>query len=232
MKPIAIFFHCLFMRGTPPALTPSAVEIIGEQMQNIAQTGLLGAASHFAVGVNGGDESRVLASMLIPAKAKVVFHGLDSHNENSTLRMLEQWLPGHPGWNVLYFHSKGATWPYNDYMRSRWRGCMMRNTVSNWRQCVQDLDAGYEAVGCHWMTPPATPPGQHIFAGTFFWSKSDFLLTLPSIMKRDRIKVSGLKHADSRYESEVWIGNGPRPPRVRDYHGPGWNPSKVATCIP
>lgn len=229
---IAIFYHCLFFQGYPLKATESSVQIIGEQMELIQRNGLAESAEHFCVGVNGGDESKVLASMLIPPKAQIVFHGLDSHNENSTLRSLEEWLPGHPGWAVLYFHSKGATWPYNDYMRSRWRGCMMRNLVANWNHCIGDLRSGFDSVGCHWMVPPATPKGQHIWAGTFWWATSDYLLTLPSIMERDRIKVSGLKHADSRYESEVWIGNGPRLPRIRDYHGPNWNPSKVSTCIP
>lgn len=231
MRKIALFYHCLFFNGQPPQLTPSGVEVVSEQMGVISQNGLLDAAEYFSVGVNGGNESQVYVSMLIPPKAIVHYHGLDSHNENSTLVNLEQWLPGHAGWYVLYFHSKGATWPYDDYLRSRWRGCMMKHCVLNWQQCVKDLDAGYESVGCHWMTFPQTPKGQSIWAGTFFWTKSDFLLTLPSIMQRERIKQSGLKHRDSRYESEVWIGNGPRLPKVKDYHGPGWNPSRVSTCI-
>lgn len=71
------------------------------------------------------------------------------------------------------------------------------------------------------MTGTDTPPGQSIWAGNFWWAKSDFLRTLPSIMNRERIKISGLGAAESRFESEVWIGNGPRLPRVRDYH-PRW----------
>lgn len=230
MNPIAIFYHCLFFTGEPPQLTPSGIQVVHEQMETLKQNGLADCCQHFSVGINGGNESRVYASMLFPRKAQVHFHGLDSHNENATLLNLEQWLPGHVGWNVLYFHSKGATWPYDDYLRSRWRGCMMRNVVTNWKQCVRDLESGFDSVGCHWMVPPATPVGQHIWAGTFWWSTSDYLLTLPSIMDRDRIKTSGLKHSDSRYESEVWIGNGPRLPHVKDYH-PNWNPSKVSTCI-
>lgn len=229
MNPIAIFYHCLFFMGDPPNLTPSGIQVVLEQMDMIRRNGLLDSCNHFSVGINGGNESLVYASMLFPSTAELHFHGLDSHNENSTLLNLEQWLPGHSGWNVLYFHSKGATWPYDNYMRSLWRGCMMRHVVSDWKKCVSDLESGFDSVGCHWMIPPATPVGQHIWAGTFWWATSDYLLTLPSIMDRDRIKMSGLKHADSRYESEVWIGNGPRLPRVKDYH-PNWNPSKVSTC--
>ena len=106
---------------------------------------------------------------------------------------------------------------------------MERTVIHSWRQCVADLEGGYDVVGCHYMEPPETPPGQRIMAGNFWWSRATFLLTLPSIMKRDRIRLSGLDSAESRYEAEVILGNGPRLPRVKDYH-PGWNPSKIATC--
>lgn len=218
---IAVFFHCLVFLGPSLKFAPSAVEIIREQMDALERTGLLASADHFEVGVNGGSESLVAVSMLIPNKAKITFHGLDSRNENSTIRLIEQWLPGHPGWYVLYFHSKGATWPYDDPLRAPWKRCMMRHCVLNWRRCVLDLKSGFDAAGCHWFIPPITPSPQRIFAGNFFWAKSDYLATLPSITQRARIKMSGLKSHDSRYESEVWIGNGPRIPKVMDYH-PGW----------
>jgi hypothetical protein len=107
---------------------------------------------------------------------------------------------------------------------------MTRHVIANWRQCVQDLEQGFDAVGVHYMEPPATPPGQRILAGNYWFAKSDYLRTLPSIMERDRIKVSGLKHPDSKYEAEVWLGNGPRVPKIKDYHGPGWTPGKIDTC--
>lgn len=231
MKPIAIFYHCLFALDTPGNLLPSAFQIVDDQMRSLMATGLLDAASHMEAGINGGAESAESADLVLPEKARRVYHGLASHAENPTLVLLEQWLPGHAGWYVLYFHAKGCTHPPGDPMRSQWRGCMMRNLVANWRQCVHDLDAGFESVGCHWMTGAATPPGQSIWGGNFWWAKSDFLLTLPSIMKRARIIQSGIGAMESRYESEVWIGNGPRLPRIKDYH-PGWDPGKIATCIP
>lgn len=230
--PIAVFYHCLFALDTPANIRQSALEIVHQQMQYCAVTGLTGAASHFCVGINGGEESVAYADLVLPLKSVKVYHGLESHAENPTLVELEKWLPGHSGWNVLYFHAKGCTHGPGPVAHSRaiWRDCMMRNLVGCWERCVADLERGFESVGCHWMEPPATPPEQFIWAGNFWWAKSDFLLSLPSIMKRARIIESGLGHADSRYEAEVWIGNGPRRPKVRDYH-PNWNPSKVATCL-
>lgn len=231
MKPIAIFYHCLFYRAGSPDPLPAAFEIVNQQMWALQRSGLLAEASHFQVGINGGEESHEYADLLLPHQARRVYHGLNSCCENPSIRMLEEWLPAHPGWHVFYFHAKGSTHKDHDPMRTRWRGCMMRHCVANWHRCVADLEAGYESVGCHWMTGKATPPGQSIWAGTFFWAQSDFLRTLPSILLRERIKQSGLGAYESRYEAEVWIGNGPRLPRVKDYH-PHWDPGKIATCQP
>ena len=232
MKPIAIVYHCLLYLGEPPQLLTNACDIVRSQMDALRDTGLLAAASEMVVGINGGIESDEVANLLLPNKAKRILHGLQCRNECRTIFALEQWAKTHPDWYVLYFHSKGATHASDDGYSTAWRGCMMKGVVKNWRKCIADLDAGYDAVGSHWMVPPATPPGHHIFAGNFFWVKSDFVLTLPSIMERIRINVSGIDAMISRYESEVWIGNGPRVPKVKDYHGPNWNPGQLGNCTP
>lgn len=230
MKRIAIFYHGLFFLDNPENLLERAIAIVRDQMDQSKATGLFGAATELHVGLNGGEETRQVANLIIPSKSRIVLHGLQCRNECRTIRMLEEWLPGHGDWYVLYWHAKGSTsapekWAFSD----RWRRCMMRHVIQNWRTCVADLDAGFEAVGSHWMQPPKTPSGQNIFAGTFFWAKASFLLTLPSILARDRIKMSGIDSIDSRYEAEVWLGNGPRLPRIKDYHS-DWDPSKIATC--
>lgn len=229
MNKIAIFYHCLFHQDTPDNPLPAAVNIVREQMDMAKASGLLNVAIEFHAGVNGGDESLATASLLLPHNAQIVMHGLQCKNECRTIRMLEGWLPGHEDWYVLYFHSKGATHPHGDGFTGTWRRCMMRHCVTNWRNCVAALDEWCDVAGVHYMEPPATPPGQRIMAGNFWWSKASYLMTLPSIMDRDRIKLSGIDSLESRYESEVWIGNGPIQPKVCDFHGPDWNPSKMAS---
>lgn len=202
-------------------------------MAALKHYGLLGAAQEFHAGINGGAEAEGPARMLLPPKANRIFHGSQCRNECRTILAMEHWIAEHPGWYVLYLHPKGATHDaeFEGGMRDVWRRCMMKHLVGNWQKCVADLNSGFDSVGCHWMTGKQTPPGQSIWAGNFWWAKSDFLKTLPSITLRDRIKLSGLDSLESRYESEVWIGNGPNLPKIKDYHGPGWDPSKVSTCI-
>jgi len=221
---IAIFYHGLFFTGSPPELNANAMHVVCEQMDMLHMSGLLNEADKFVVGLNGGVETGNIANLLIPSKAEVVLHGLQSKSENLTLVLLENWLktiPEGEEWYVLYFHAKGATHKPNDEMRGPWRTCMMHHLITNWRQCVSDLH-GVESVGCHWCVPPRTPATQYYWAGNFWWARSSFLKTLPSIYERQRIKDSGIDSLESRYESEVLIGNGPRRPTIKDYCPDWW----------
>lgn len=226
---IAIFYHCLFYAGEPPTFRESAYRIVYEQIKALEGSGLLEACSHFVVGLNGGQESESFKTVLIPAKAKVVMHGLASKAENLTLVELEKWAPNNPDWCVLYFHAKGCTHDAtSDYGKfaARWRNCMMRRCVVEWRNCIELLESGYEAVGCHWLTGMGQDKSQSLFAGNFWWATSNFLKTVPSIFLRDRIKQSGIASVESRYEAEVWIGNG-KLPKAKDLetsHGLGMCP--------
>lgn len=219
---IAVFYHCLFCLKNEPLW--SAVKVVHEQMKTLKESGLEDAAKEIHIGVNGSKESEVYAKQFLPSKAAITYHGLESRAENLTIVMLEQWLKEHDGWAVLYLHSKGATHDlesaYAQYAGS-WRRTMMGHLVFNWRFCVKDLREGAEACGCNWLVGQGWDHSQNIFGGNFWWAKSGFLRTLPSIYERERIKTSGIGALESRYESEVWIGNGPRLPIVKIYHPGG-----------
>ena len=228
MAKIAVFYHCLFYMGDPPEFLPNALAVVKEQMKTLKRSGLEDTAKEIVCCVNGSGESEEIARRELPKKSRIVMNGIHSRCENRTILELEKWVQSHEDYLVLYFHTKGSI-HFEEFNRM-WRGCMMKHLVSNWPQCVKDLEAGYESVGCHWMEPPQVPHTQYIWAGNFWWAKASFLSTLPSIMLRERIKKSGLDSLESRYEPEVYLGNGSRPPIVRDYHGPRWNPGMWTTC--
>jgi hypothetical protein len=215
MKPIAIFFHGLFWLGQPPRHMPNAGCIISDQITQMINSGLWDAAQEIHFGINGGSESEAPAKSIIPPKATVRYHGLNSQSENLTIVMMEEWVKTHPGWNVIYLHGKGTSHdPNSEYARrvsKPWREAMMADLVVNWRQCVADLEAGYDVACMVWLWNQGWDQSQHYAAGTFFWASSDFLAKLPSIYLRERIKLDGIGAASSRFEAEVWIGNGPRP---------------------
>lgn len=217
---LCIVYHCVFSIGGKHL--PAAEGIVKSQMKALYYSGLLSAASNFFIGVNGEYGT---SPVTFPEKANVIYNGSKCRTELRTLRILENWLPGHEDWAVLFFHSKGATHKIGDSHSDPWRNCSMHHLVKNWEYCVADLGRGLDSVGTHWMTGDETPPGQSIWAGNFWWSTGKFLNTLPSVMEREQIKRLGLDHVESRYEAEVWIGNGPKLPTVYDYCS-GWNPGR------
>ncbi len=223
---ILVAYHCLFYHGDPPELRVPACEIIAEQISQMEQSGLLAACDQFIVGINGPvAESHAAADLFLPGKALRVMHGPNSFAENLTIVEIEKFVKDHPDWLILYFHAKGCSHPdgsdYAERVSKPWRRAMMHHLVTNWRQCVSDLEAGAEAVGCNWLTGMGWDKSQNIFGGNFWWAQARYLATLPTIYARERIKMDGIGAATSRYEAEVWIGNGPRLPIVKVYHPGG-----------
>lgn len=222
---IAIFFHTLFCLGDPPEPQPVGMSVVHEQMETLKASGLLEHADEFYVGINGAEESQVYADCIIPEKAVKVYHGTQCRNELRTIMLLQEVMAGRKGWLALYFHTKGFNHSPTEALIYNWRWCMMYHLVTNWEICVESLSYGFDSVGCHWKTGQVDGT-QNLWAGNFWWSKSEFINTLPSIEKTPRLAMmGGIDALASRYEAEILIGRGPRLPKVLDYH-----PSGPFTC--
>jgi hypothetical protein len=212
MPKLAVFYHCAISGPRIPSPT-YAESVVCEQMAALKASGLAEVAEGILVGVNGGDGDLLEVMPMIPLKALVYTQGRQGESEIPTLDMLRGWLPGHEDWFVLYHHSKGVSCPA-DNIKERWRARMERVCVWDWKYCVASLIAGFDSVGCHWLTKDnfsgrvKTP----YWGGNFWWATAKFLLTLPPLPPDS--------HAN-RYAAESWIGSGPRIPKVKDYY-PGW----------
>lgn len=193
----AVFYHCWLPNDR-------AVDVAIEQSSALIDSGLYDAAQELIVGLNGALSTAHYIKAFLP-KAMVYNFPNNDLGEAATIQLLQSWLPSHPNWSVCYHHIKAITHPPGD-MYSAWRRCLQRCVIENWRDCLQDLENGYELVGGHWITPH---PTQQYFAGNFWWSKTAYLNQLPPI---DTKTVNG-----KSYESEVWIGKTSRRPIVRDY---------------
>lgn len=106
---------------------------------------------------------------------------------------------------VLYMHTKGAH--NNTDGNARWRQSMTRYLVGRWGECVQLLDQGYDAVGCHWVKAPQWPEQPPFFAGNFWWARASFLRTLAP------------PDNETRWQPETWISYGD--PKIYDLR-PCW----------
>lgn len=212
--PILIYHHGVFVIGGQAL--PSAEPIAREQMQAFESSGLLDAASEFHVCINGGAESVPIVNSIFPAKAQVVYHGPECRSENLTVVQLcdrAKQIEGEA--YILYEHQKGSSHApgttYGENVAKPWRIAMTHDLVTNWRQCVADLDAGHDIACMVWLWDMGWDKSQHIPAGNWLWVRASFVRKLPSIYDRARIREDGIGALSSRYEAEVFWGNGPRP---------------------
>lgn len=213
-----VFYHC--------CLTPNldhACRIIQEQVGALKWSGLLESCDEFLVGLNGDETDYIAMCQLLPDKASLFLNPRPTWKscEVPTLQYLDEWLDSRPDCDVCYHHIKGVSHvPGSLRFRETiaWRRCMQNHVICNWEQCVNDLHNGFESVGVHWHTPKNTAGIAQIpnWGGNFWWARSEFLKTLPKIDITNMVE-------DGRFEAEVWIGRGKRPPYVRDYVGlPVW----------
>lgn len=210
---IAVWYHCIISGGQTGVSPDYSLPVIQEQMQALQKSSLLANAAEFHVGVNGGTEDYLLASILAGDRAHMIPHGPAARTEIPTLKRLQAWLPGHEDWAVLYHHTKGVT--HNaDPLYEAWRRRMEKACVWGWLTCVSDLRNGCEAVGGHWLTPEQYPNlvASPFFGGTFWWATGKYLAQLPALPEATW---------ENRYEAELWIGRRRPYPQIRNYI-PGW----------
>lgn len=217
-KPVAIFYHTYWSSGEIPCNRDNTIRLYCEQMDTMNFLGLRDTAQHLTVGVSGSEEDFGMAQSIVAWPNIHFLHNKTGVGELPTMKCMQDWCKKHPGFAVLYFHTKGAIHNGNP-VYELWRRCMEKAVLYKWRSCVEDLSLRkLDSAGAHWLRPNQYPiiGRTPYWGGNFWWATSDFLNTLPPI-----------DVTLSRYEAEVWIGRGPRPPRVRDYC-PHWPMSKCS----
>lgn len=216
---ISVWYHTRLFGGEPPINPDCAIPLMTEQMATLRACGLEAKADEIVVCINGGNDNQVAARVVSPLKARFIDNGPDSKSMLRTVNKLRAWSLEHKDWYVCFGHIKGVTHPHDQFNRV-WRLCMEKVVWHKWRQCVADLDAGYDTVGAHWLTkevygPQVTFP---FWGGMFWWAKASFLAELPVLPDAPRCRQDW-------FLSENWIGMG-RYPNVKDYapHWPGLKP--------
>lgn len=193
------------------------LHLLGRQLTILVESGLYSAANEVFIGLNGNNEDAAEISRLLPSPdgQEIIVHGPEAKSLLPTMQVLHEWLPRHEDWAVCFFHMKGATHPRDPFFNF-WRECMEGHVIWNWRQCVEDLRVGYDAVGCHWTHNSPNDPnaarwgGNSYFAGVYWWATAKYLLTLPPLPEKIIDRHSWFQCG------ELWLGCGS--PRIRDYH--------------
>lgn len=223
MNKLAIFYH-VRLNGSRANIDQSkAIGVMQEQIQAMADSELLDYVDEFHVGSNGTDAESVPARLIAGPEAIFTAHGDDSNDgfvgELPTLGLLQDWMPSHQDWRVLYLHTKGVTKP-DDPFRRAWRNCMMKVVVRNWKLCIYYLEGGMDMVGAHWLTNAKYPQKigmgmpTPIWAGNFWWANVSYLMTLPPLIRKPIPGLDGMV-------AENWVGFSKATPRVVDL-APHW----------
>lgn len=163
---------------------PGWEKLFCEQMGLLALSGLLEQV-HLTISVNG--------TAYVPrpnAKNVTIIQREDGFHERSTLRIVSELAKQHPAAKMLYFHSKGITYPSSN--KDDWRMVMQHFLIANWEEAVRKLDE-VDVVSVNWRNIPR-PHG----SGNFWWARTSYLATLdPSFMDYP-----------DRFLCEFWIGTG------------------------
>mgnify|MGYP003353357942 FL=1 len=141
-------------------------------------------------------------------KIKLVSVNKDAayHEWPTLMWMLQQSREATEPFYICYIHLKGLL-RYGDPNVGDWREFMNWATIEKWKDNVEALDEGADAVGTNYNTAP----WPH-FAGNFWWAKSDYIKTLdPIAHPEDRLNhgfTQFTAHPTNphwRFDHEAWL---------------------------
>jgi hypothetical protein len=196
---LAHYYHCFN--------SPVISHIINEHLDYLDHSGLAKELGVMHMGLVGGHSSDGYI-LDIAGRIKIdVVAEADEGWEQVTLDVLHDDACADKFDAALYLHSKGASDPsqWND----AWRRSMTISVVGHWRECIEKMEAGWDVVGCHWLTPQQFPQlvATPFYGGNAWWSTAEYLRTLPKPLR------------DTRHDAEAWLGqNNPKAYDLR----PGW----------
>jgi hypothetical protein len=162
-----------------------------DHLEALVRSGLLDRLDEMYLGIVGRPELRKQVRHRLPG---VVVAESDTGWEQVTLRELHGYALNETA-NVFYAHTKGAS--SQTPLAEGWRVSMTHDTVTRWRECVEGLERS-DAAGPFWLKSqdPLHAGHDHFFAGNYWYARSEYLRTLPTVEN------------EHRYQAEGWIGLG------------------------
>lgn len=111
-------------------------------------------------------------------------------SERPTLMYLKKFACKNDGYS-LYLHCKGSSRQCDQRIQD-WVDMLEYFCIKQFKQCINELENGYNVVGCNFKKDADEPH----FSGNFWWANNNYLATLPELNSDDRIRC------------EMWIGKG------------------------
>jgi hypothetical protein len=201
-KQIIIFYHT-YLVGNYKLL-------IHEQLLKIFESGLYDSCNKIYIGIYSHDDASInwLLNLVSSYKKIVPLIYEVNESERSTLKYLLDESNNVDAY-FLYFMTKNVlsnTKTYDEQIvkNELWRISMEHHVIHKWKECINYLDDGYDAVGINYVPYSHVGNHQH-FSGNFWWTKSSHIKTLDKNYLYDT-KLLGQQNP---LLAEFWIGSNP-----------------------
>lgn len=181
--------------------------MVNDQVSHLKASGLLDATTKFYISciAKDSDEADELLRIINSDKAELISVTTDpSKFEYPALSFLHRKSMAENCF-LYYFHTKGISYQavgdtdkrFNKFKRNieSWRKMMEYFIFDKWQVAVNTLSSGYDTYGCYRLPPPPTP--YYLYAGNFWWSRSEYLRHLPMF--------STEQLHEGRFYAEEWL---------------------------
>ncbi len=207
MKKIAIFYHVGQLNFWK--------NLYQEQVYSLFLNGLYDACEFVSIGINGTEPlPYTLDKFQVHYNPELI---LEAH----TLKRCWDFCNENPDYNVLYLHTKGCSYAYDNkihFIIQGWRLFMEHYLIRGWSKC-NDLLNDYDCVGTQWTETSGfyhkNDVRQRInrndshYAGNFWWATAKYISSLDTKYLFEPESLDG--ESLSRWRSEFWIGtNNPK----------------------
>lgn len=191
--PINVFYHICMINHYK--------EIVKEHLELIVSSGLYDVIDNIYIGCLGSKKEINNLHDILSAYDKIKIYSFDTNLEKfefATLQVIEDICESGEEFYGLYIHTKGCSYPGNEGGKY-WRDYMNYYNISQWEDCIDQLDIGYDTFGVKLLSAANPPSFTMHYSGNFFWFYSEYAATLPRIKELDR---------KNRFNAETWICSG------------------------
>ena len=155
-----IFYHC--------ATINDYYERFINTFSKIEESGLINDVEKIFITINGQSSCDFAINKKIDTWQKNQTHP----NESITINRIRHFCLENKDCNILYLHGKGVTKPKNQNVNC-WIEIMEHFLITKYKTCLNDLKS-FDCVGSLFKND-----GNPHFSGNFWWSRSDYISTLP-----------------------------------------------------
>lgn len=216
MKDIEIWFHCWCGNQNFHVSSSRILNYINDKIRKLQISGLYDSMSKMYIVAHGisSKNSFIFVDLKdIYKKIEIIEMpiGKIGHESDTLNLMMERYKNNDLDVNVLFFHTKGFSYPENIPFTNRmlkWARYMDLFLIKNWKDCQKILET-YDTQGIFIFEPDedsrkeGEPDNRKTYAGWFWWSKSQYIKKLPYLNHRMDKGKGGefwlLDHPDVKY---------------------------------